>query len=109
MGKFLTLLGVLFALLTQPSVAAESFSFTDTLYSRWVDPLGTQLEIVNNPEDQFLTMTNDMTGYSENCTPKEKKRATAVYQCKGRVVKATYSNGVMHFNGVPYKRMKEEF
>ena len=106
MGKFLFKTLLIVVLLVNPAFA-EEFSFISTAHSKWVDPIKTQLDIVSNNMSGQLLMTNGLTGYSELCIPIAKKDTAATFQCEGRTVEATYSKGVIHFNGVPYKRLSE--
>jgi len=104
MGKFLSKTLLILALLVNPAFA-DGFSFTDTVHSEWTGEDSIRVEVINNPEDDYIHVVNSKNNLNIFCHPTSKKATKAVFQCGKQEIQARYSNGTLYFNDAPYKRV----
>lgn len=102
MRFFLAMTVVLFAAFP---AFAEDFSFTKTMHSQWTGEGSVQIEIINNPEDDYIHVVDSKKSKDIFCYSKEKQATKAVFLCGTQEVTALYSEGMIYFNNAPYKRL----
>ena len=104
MGKFLSKTLLILALLVNPAFA-DGFSFIDTMHSEWTGEETIRIEIINNPEDDYIHVMDSKKSKDIFCYSKTKQATKAVFLCGTQEVEARYSKGILYFNNAPYKRV----
>ena len=97
---------MLIAVLLVNPAFADGFSFIDTVHSEWTGEGTIRIEIVNNPEDDYIHVVDSKKSKDFFCYSKEKQATKAVFLCGTAEVEARYSEGMIYFNEAPYKRIK---